>query len=223
MISGLTPEELGLLDSEREREIRSFATGRVLTLHSCGVALDDDADGVVALLGVSGSGKTTLGLACAQAGMMHLGDEYGFVDLDTGEYWHEEYPISVKEGSSLLAHLGCRGEEMISPFGVRSYAFPRSELIRSLGGVCGCASKRRPLRAFVAVNYSADAQASLEPLSVARWPEVLLPSIDGSLSRRELFDSLVELVPKFGIRVCRLSYSVSEDALMLMRGLGSYS
>lgn len=215
----MTPEELGLFDEKREKEIRSSVSGNVLTLHSCGIACGDD--GSIALVGVSGSGKTTLGLACSTAGMVHLGDEFGFLDLDTGECWYEEYPVSIKEDSPLLDLIDCPGRQMISPCGIASSVYPRAQLISSFDGHYATASEHRRLKAFVAVDYDANNPSTLTRLSIADWPALLLPSVDGRLSRREIFDSLVTLAANLEVRVYRLSYGKTSDGVRLIGELAS--
>lgn len=208
-------QAVGVLDAAFEARVRGRATGSVCALHSCGVLV---SGGVVALVGVSGSGKTTLGLACAGAGLPHAGDEFGFLDLESGRCRHAEYPLGLKEGrhAGFLAGVVGAGLASESPCGVRSRLFSRRQIASSLGLAVASADEPRPLVGIVSVGRADRAGATFERLSVARWPDEVMPSVDGVLPRDELFRALLSLSSRNQVRVIRLAYAEADEGAALL-------
>ena len=147
--AGDSLEALGLLDAAFEWRLRSLASGPVLATHSCAVQL---GDGAVAIIGASCAGKTTLGLALGQAGLPLIGDEFGYLDFETGNCWHAEYPISLKPGTAKALGIGGvlgRGIEVTSPHGVRSKLFSVQCVRGAIGSGSVCCCGCLPLRALI--------------------------------------------------------------------------
>lgn len=67
-------------------------------IHAAAVCFRSKA---IAFSGVSGSGKTTSALLFSQYGKF-MGDEYGFLDMETGLLRFEDYPFQIKEGNTYL-------------------------------------------------------------------------------------------------------------------------
>lgn len=205
-------ELVGLLDYALDEHIRSCATSSLCTVHACGVVLDGRA---VAILGTSGAGKTTLGLACSLAGMPHLGDEFGFLDLVGGQYSQAHYPLCVRAGTwdALDASPPHAALPLVTPWGGTALMCPTA----FVDGAAAGEQVALPLGAIVVPQRSAVAAPQLKPLSVAEWPDALMPSLDAPLPRDLLFRSLVRLCAAKGVGVYRATYSTPADGVALIR------
>lgn len=219
-------QAVGLLDSEFEGRLRKTGSPATASLHSCGVLT---SRGAVEILGVSGSGKTTLGLACAESGLRHIGDEFGFVDLDNGLSWHAEYPVGIKCGSRsssadantepcaalprLRAACGLRCE---TPFGICSTLYARDVLGKDGKMQFARPDERRILRAMVSVRRDEGATPSLRALPLSKWVRDVMPSVDAGLTRQEIFSGLVSLASRHGVEFLRLVYSEACDGAALL-------
>lgn len=207
---------LGALDYRFDLEIRAHKTARLCTVHSCGLMAP--SGGALAVLGQSGSGKTTLGLACAMAGFGYMGDEFGFLDLESGNYSHTRYPLCVRRAAWNV--LGLKRPKKAVPF--VSPLGNEADMV-ALEDVLGRDTYRRepaPLAAIVVPYRVANAAPTLQMLSVTEWVEALMPSLDANLSRDVLFRKLVSLVALNGVKVFAAEYSHIEDGIELVKRAG---
>lgn len=209
-------QTVGALDAAFEGCLRGFATPGLCTAHACGLV---GRGGAVALLGTSGAGKTTLGLACALSGLEFAGDEFGFLDLKDGGYCHASYPVFLKEGT--LSALGCGhlggGLPIESLRGLHAEAYAPEYLAHAWGMKLASPSVALPLRAVIALRRGCSSNAAqLVRLSVARWVEEVMPSLDAPVSRSQLLLSLVALASRCDIGVFRIEYSDVHQAAALL-------
>lgn len=225
-------QAVGLLDAEFEKRLRNMTSPTIASLHSCGILTPA---GAVELLGISGSGKTTLGLACAASGICHLGDEFGFVDLETGLSWHAEYPIGIKrelyglsrdKDSGPFLGLTPSGEieglQCESAFGIKSTLYSR-EALEECTTLRFCRPDvHRHLRAMVSVSRRKDATPSLVALPLSTWVKEIMPSIDADLTRQEVFSKLIYLSSGHDVEFLRLVYFEAIDGVaLLLRRFGA--
>lgn len=214
--AGSASAAIGLVDAACEAHIRSTARGGVLTVHSCGLACGGKA---VALVGVSGSGKTTLGLALADAGLSLLGDEFGFLDCETGLYWHAEYPIGLKAGTAEALGLGetpAGGVRSTSPYGVASTLVPAGRVRSALGRGEAASSSGLPLGAIVFPRFEGGSPTRVDGVSVNDLPQLLLPSIDGEGRRSEVFAKALSAASLAGAELLRITYGDAREAGQLL-------
>ena len=208
---------LGLLDTAFEWRLRSLASGSILAIHSCAVQF---GDGAAAIVGTSCAGKTTLGLALVQAGLSLIGDEFGYLDFETGNYWHAEYPIALKCGTSKVLDvrrvLG-RGIEMISPYGVSSELFPVRRVRDALGPESACHIGGLPLRVLIFPKRIVGSPPIMRRASVAELPRLLMPSIDGAGTRTQVFSRVLDVISRNKCELIEVEYgdaSIASQAIL---------
>lgn len=205
---------LGLLDFQFDAAIRACKTPRLCAVHSCGLIAPSGK--ALAVLGQSGSGKTTLGLACALAGLDYMGDEFGFLDLENGQYSHVRYPLCVRQTTWGLFGISSPDSDstsaLLSPLDNVADMVAVEEVL----GRGACCAKALPLAGVLVPRRNIDAGPALRTLSVAEWPEYLMPSLDAVLPRDTLFRKLVALVSFAGIKVFLAEYDRIEDGVELV-------
>lgn len=209
-------EALGLLDAAFERRLRSLASRSVFTTHSCAVRF---GDGAAVIVGTSSAGKTTLGLALAQAGLSLIGDEFGYLDFETGNYWHAEYPIALKYGTAKTLGIGGvlgRGIEMTSPYGVHSELFPVRRVRDAIGSKSACRPGSLPLRMLVFPKRIDGAQPSIRRPSVAELPRLLMPSIDGTGTRAQVFSRALGAISRNECELIEVEYGDARIASQMI-------
>lgn len=205
-------EALGLLDAAFERRLRSLASRSVFAIHSCAVRF---GDGTAVIVGTSGAGKTTLGLALTQAGLSLIGDEFGYLDSETGNYWHAEYPIALKRDTAMtlaFSRILGHGIKMVSPYGVCSELLPvrrvrdavESETVCSIGGL--------PLRALIFPSRTDGSPPSIRRPSVTELPRLLMPSIDGLGTRARVFSRALGVISRNGCELIEIEYGDAKHA-----------
>lgn len=203
-----------------------MTTGSVCSIHSAGVEIGGAA---IALVGESGVGKTTLALALALSGARLLGDEFAYLNLDTGCYHHADYPICLKPGTKetlgLISYLTF-GVDMTSPWGVSSKAYPLKKMLAVLGRASGKAGGIRspfvsiPVRALVFPRWDDRAEeAYIEQVLIAELPNMLMPSIICNGSRIALFKRFIALLSEQGIVLLSIRY---KDAFSCVHKLLRY-
>ena len=200
-------EALGLLDARFDAIIRNSVCPQLASVHSFGL-VTADGEGV-AIMGVSTAGKTTLGIACALAGMRPLGDEFGFLDMSVGRYYHAMYPLCVREHSWKV--LGIKKPQptwaSLTPYGNESDMLPLKWL-EAFGGLAFSQEHSVPLGYVLCPARCDKAKGvTIESLSVADWPCEILPSLDAPIPRDRLFKSFLTLISRQHIRVGRVIYS----------------
>ena len=112
----VTPAASGLDWGERGAPIRTALhwlvdePGRRL-MHAAAVGRDGDA---VLLTGPSGSGKSTLSLACLEAGLDFLGDDYVLIELGSPPRVHSVHATAKVDAGSLRLLPGLREEVTVA-------------------------------------------------------------------------------------------------------------
>ncbi len=193
----------GIADKYLESSLRSRVTEYVCTTHSFGFAKGEQA---FMLAGVSGSGKTTLGLALLQHGFAFMGDEFGYLDLRTGMYWHAHYPICVKKPTLELCGLTEIKPSLTieTPYGIQADVLNTKKVLK-LCHTRSLAGRKVMLRGIIVPQIAPTLHgAQIDYLSIADWPKVLLHSFACKGSRSKLFKGLVGLVKDKNIEVYRL-------------------
>lgn len=79
-------------------DICSHTDDSICILHAASVLMNGR---IVSFSGLSGAGKTTLSLLFSKYGYF-VGDEYAFLDIKTGDLWHEQHPFQLKDGNQVL-------------------------------------------------------------------------------------------------------------------------
>jgi len=83
-------------------DICSHTDDSICIMHAASVLMNDR---IVSFSGIAGSGKTTLSLLFTKYGN-YVGDEYAFLDIKTGDLWHERHPFQLKESNkAMLANI----------------------------------------------------------------------------------------------------------------------
>lgn len=197
---------LGSIDESLDKMIRMQVDERTCSLHASSSAVLGSA---VACAGVSGSGKTTLALALAAVGDGLIGDEYAFLDLDTGMLEHEAHPVQVKVDCGTAAEENAVGSGlgMVSRWGVSTVAkSPADAGARFLPG-----SHRLKMIVFPRFDSSANG-ASLFKVPIAALPQMLLTSAVGGGGRVQLFKAMTRLASKGGVGFCEARYNDADEA-----------
>lgn len=205
-------EALGFLDAAFEWRLRSLVSRSVFATHSCAVRF---GDGAAVIVGASGAGKTTLGLALTQAGLSLIGDEFGYLDSETGSYWHAEYPIALKRNTATaLAFSGIFGHgiKMVSPYGVCSELFPIKRVRDVVGSERVCSIGGLPLRALIFPSRADGLPPSIRRLSVTELPRLLMPSIDGLGTRAQVFSRTLGVISRNGCELIEIEYGDAKHA-----------
>ena len=205
-------EALGLLDAAFEWRLRSLASPSVLAMHSCAVRL---GDGAAVIVGISGAGKTTLGLALAQAGLSLIGDEFGYLDSETGNYWNAEYPIALKRDTAMspaFRRVFERGIKMVSPYGVCSELFPVRCVRDAIGSEGVCSIGGLPLRTLIFPSRIDGSSPSIKSLTVTELPRLLMPSIDGLGTRAQVFSRALGVISRNGCALIKVEYGDAKSA-----------
>ena len=211
----MSPHEAGLFEVEAESTLRALSTKQVATVHASSVL---SAHGAVILIGISGTGKTTLALECARHGLPHIGDEFCYFSFGPANCWHIEYPIGIKMGSPFFRNALNIGTKALSPLGIASLVCDRKQLLTEIGGTAAACGIAHPydLEAIICLRRMKAASCCIDPLSVTKWTEQVLPSIDAPTSRNQLFNQLLAAVSSHHIRVAALRYSESREAASLL-------
>lgn len=211
------PATLGLLDSAFDTLIRSCTAPHIAAVHASAVEVNGRA---VAIAGTSGTGKTTLSLACGISGIPLIGDEFGFLGLDTALYSHALYPLCVRDGTwrALGAESPADALPIDTPYGGKALmCSPHAVPDISVWG-----GEVLPLGAIIVPYRKPGAKPRLRRVSVADWPKVLMPSVDASVARDELFRSLVHLFAAKGISVLCAEYDTPGQGVSLVGEVARY-
>lgn len=196
---------IGAIDAAVEVLLRRQASGNVCNVHAFGIEVNGCAH---AIMGVSGAGKTTFGLACCLAGAGFMGDEYGYLDLDAGAYWHASHPVCVKEGTNCaLGWMLPSGAPLITPFGLHAQAIPEDTLLNCLA-FRDSRKKSIPLKTFILPHRVVDSagRTGIERVGIAKWTEMVMPSLENQEGRQDLFGRMLKLASRKGIETLRISY-----------------
>jgi hypothetical protein len=177
-------------------------TDSVCIVHAASVLL---ASEMVAFVGPSGSGKTTLALLFSQYGRF-AGDEYAYLNICTGEFWHEEHPYQLKESNeNLLSRidptmmLPVEGE----PFGTAYYVSLATTNYQR------CTPRHNEKLKYMVFPRFGEAYAETEIslLPVTEFPKALLQSCMSTYAPSLLFGHIVhaaarEKIHFFEVRFC---------------------
>lgn len=206
---------VGLLDLALDKHIRSCALRTLFTVHASAVEMNGSA---VVIVGTSGVGKTTLGMACACAGMPHVGDEFGFLDLADGSYFHARYPLCVRAATweVLALKSPCGALPMTTPWGGKAHMCASA----SVAGVSLWEGAKLPLGSIIVPQRIRGALPRLSRLSVASWPDALMPSLDAPVSRDAMFRELVHFLGSGKIPVLLAEYDTPAEGVALVRQVG---
>jgi hypothetical protein len=147
-----------------------------------------------------------------------IGDEYGYLDLFTGDYWHAAYPIGLKAGAEIPPCISTlEGIPKKTSFGLSSTLF-------SLGSVrlaCSCGvgfsdggkpivsqGKKHILQAMVFPQWREELDGTrITRASVSELPTLLMPSVEGVGQRANLFSRFLYLLSHHKIELLSVEYS----------------
>ena len=96
---------------------------------------------------------------------------------------------------------------IITPYGVESQLIPARQLLRDLGGHDKSASSCPLCAVILLKRHTAHIEPTAKRIPISDWPESIMQSIDGSVTRMELFLKLIKTVAAHHIDVFELEYS----------------
>lgn len=183
--------------------IRSNISETICTLHCSSVEIRDRA---ITLVGGSGRGKSTLSLQLSKYAN-YIGDEYGYLDLTTGEVWHEPYPVQIKESGLALFPEIDTNDGLLLESELFSKSYFVHHIRRQMSG------KRFLLKTIIFPEYSPKAdRTALEQISVEHYCKRLLESMANSNEPSVLFRDFLHMAAKNDISFYTITFSNSIDA-----------
>lgn len=159
--------------------------------------------GGVLLAGAGGSGKSTTSLACLDAGMLFVSDDYCIVAAEPSPVAHSVY-CSAKASEESLRRIPGLGPSRLDRPGP-----PDDKVLFLLHDrYAGLLAPQLRLRALLAPAVSDQEESSLEPVKALAAIRALAPStmeqISGpDVSAWKMFTSLARQLPSFRLRLGR--------------------
>ena len=186
----------------------------VYCMHAASVAIDG---GFISFSGSSGSGKTTLALLFSKYGRF-AGDEYAYININTGSMWHERHPYQLKSGN--LASLPKLTKDRIievegEPFGLARYvSLLTTNYLQT--------TSENPLRLRVLVfpHYTSGCKGTTINKMPAKYlPEAVLGSTMGWDLPSSVFSKFIRMAAHNGISFLMMEYC---DGVEASRALFNY-
>jgi hypothetical protein len=189
-------------------EICACVSAPVCVMHAASVLT---SGGIVSFCGASGSGKTSLSLFFSEYGS-YVGDEYAFLDIETGCLRHEQHPFQLKESNASLlipslaspSVLAVKGE----PFGWAYYvslAFTnRQETL---------CTDRSKVAVIVFPHFDRNRRHTvINKFHMPDLPSVVLQSLMGQSAPSLLLGQFIKMAARERLRFLELWFSDGADA-----------
>jgi hypothetical protein len=189
-------------------DICAHVSASVCVMHAASVLFHDR---IVSFSGVSGSGKTSLSLFFSKYGS-YIGDEYAFLDMETGHLWHEQHPFQLKESNASRMLPGLVSPSVLAvkgePFGQAYYAslaftnYKKAEQ-----------SQRFKLGVLVFPQFDGSCEKTIiTRLSAPKLPNAILRSLMGHAPPSLLLGRFIKMAAKEHIRFLEIRFSDGADA-----------
>ena len=171
-------------------------------MHAAGVYFDG---GAVSFMGTSGSGKTSISLVFAAYGRF-IGDEYAFIDLDEGYYWHENHPFQLKaQNHQLLEWFDSEPRLLVEAesFG-QAYYFP----VSATDYIKSSREDRIKLKTIIFPCYDKSAESTaIKKMAADKLPVAILESLFGMGQPSLLLKRFLHICAKNKIRLYEVEFS----------------
>ncbi len=200
-IEGDLPKAVGAFDDIVDQLIKGNVRDDEVLVHASTCVKDGKA---LSFIGLSGAGKTTLAFMLAKHfGFQELGDEYAFLNYETGSVSHEFHPLQIKRESPLFSVCqdGAASFYLESAQGANCRIAPPSDFGLSFSNAS------YPLDSLIFPLFQQGVCApALNRVSVGDLPELLMASVQRNGSGGDLFRRLASVLAKCGVRLYSLSY-----------------
>lgn len=188
-------------------DICSHTDGSVCVVHGAGVLLDGK---MVSFIGPSDSGKTTLSLLFSKYGRF-AGDEFAFLDIETGCVWQERHPYKLKAGHEKLLSKIDPADRMFAEWPPSGQAYYVSLSATNHQYIRREDHARAGTMVFP--RFDPDCAGTvIRPLPAAALPSAILGSFMGNHAPSALFGRVLRMAGTFGVRLIETIFSDGEDA-----------
>jgi len=185
------------------------ARGAICVFHAASTIIRGNR--IVSFFGSSGSGKTTLSLYFSKYGYF-IGDEYAYIDLNTGFLWHEQHPFQLKKSNatSILDDLSSPAVLAVQgfPFGQAYYAslaFTNHKTVKH--------SDRIKVKVMVLPRYDSSIEDTrICKLRISELPSVVLQSLMGESTPSILFKRFIQMASSEHVQFYEVKFSDGIDA-----------